>query len=80
MTAIDTVLRAIQLAGHRGPECFGSGGDLRRLDRTVLHDDQHGTAVVALAALLTPCAAWAAGSRTAPSASRMGAGARIERL
>jgi malate dehydrogenase (oxaloacetate-decarboxylating) len=44
---------AIQLEDFAAPECFEIEAKLReRLDRPVLHDDQHGTAVVALAALL----------------------------
>jgi malate dehydrogenase (oxaloacetate-decarboxylating) len=45
---------AIQLEDIRAPECFEVEERLReRLDIPVLHDDQHGTAVVVLAALLT---------------------------
>ena len=57
---VDTVIAiapsfgAIQLEDIAAPECFEIEAELiRRLDRPVLHDDQHGTAVVALAALLT---------------------------
>ena len=57
---IETVLRiaptfgAIQLEDIAAPACFEIERELAlRLDRPVLHDDQHGTAVVALAALLT---------------------------
>jgi malate dehydrogenase (oxaloacetate-decarboxylating) len=56
---IETVLAiapsfgAIQLEDIAAPECFEIEEELtRRLDQPVLHDDQHGTAVVALAALL----------------------------
>ena len=43
---------AIQLEDFAAPECFEIEDELRRrLDRPVLHDDQHGTAVVVLAAL-----------------------------
>jgi malate dehydrogenase (oxaloacetate-decarboxylating) len=43
---------AIQLEDFAAPECFEIEAELRRrLDRPVLHDDQHGTAVVVLAAL-----------------------------
>jgi malate dehydrogenase (oxaloacetate-decarboxylating) len=56
----DTVARiaptfgAIQLEDIAAPACFEVERALvGRLDRPVLHDDQHGTAVVALAALLT---------------------------
>ncbi len=45
---------AIQLEDIAAPACFEIERALAaRLDRPVLHDDQHGTAVVALAALLT---------------------------
>lgn len=45
---------AIQLEDIAAPACFEIERALvTRLDRPVLHDDQHGTAVVALAALLT---------------------------
>ncbi len=57
---VETVVRiaptfgAIQLEDIAAPACFEIERELaRRLDRPVLHDDQHGTAVVALAALLT---------------------------
>jgi len=57
---VDTVVTiapsfgAIQLEDIAAPECFEIEAELiRRLDRPVLHDDQHGTAVVVLAALLT---------------------------
>lgn len=44
---------AIQLEDIAAPECFAIESELvRRLRIPVLHDDQHGTAVVALAALL----------------------------
>ena len=43
---------AIQLEDIAAPACFEIEDELRRrLDKPVLHDDQHGTAVVALAAL-----------------------------
>jgi malate dehydrogenase (oxaloacetate-decarboxylating) len=57
---IETIARiaptfgAIQLEDIAAPDCFEIERTLiERLDRPVLHDDQHGTAVVALAALLT---------------------------
>ncbi len=54
VTAIAPSFGAIQLEDIAAPECFEIESELiRRLDRPVLHDDQHGTAVVALAALLT---------------------------
>jgi len=44
---------AIQLEDFAAPACFEIEEGLRaRLDRPVLHDDQHGTAVVTLAAVL----------------------------
>ena len=59
-TIVETVARiaptfgAIQLEDIAAPACFEIERVLiERLDRPVLHDDQHGTAVVALAALLT---------------------------
>jgi malate dehydrogenase (oxaloacetate-decarboxylating) len=54
VTAIAPSFGAIQLEDIAAPECFEIEAELiRRLDRPVLHDDQHGTAVVTLAALLT---------------------------
>ena len=57
---VDTIERiapsfgAIQLEDIAAPRCFEIERELvRRLDRPVLHDDQHGTAVVTLAALLS---------------------------
>ncbi len=51
--AIASSFGAIQLEDIAAPECFEIEAELvRRLDIPVLHDDQHGTAVVALAALL----------------------------
>lgn len=50
--AIADSFGAIQLEDFAAPECFAIESELRRrLDKPVLHDDQHGTAVVALAAL-----------------------------
>ncbi|HET8691939.1 MAG TPA: NAD-dependent malic enzyme [Steroidobacteraceae bacterium] len=44
---------AVQLEDFAAPACFAIEEGLRaRLDRPVLHDDQHGTAVVTLAAVL----------------------------
>ncbi len=58
-TIVDTIERvapsfgAIQLEDIAAPECFQIEEELqRRLQIPVLHDDQHGTAVVTLAALL----------------------------
>ena len=43
---------AIQLEDFAAPECFEIEQELqRRLDKPVMHDDQHGTAVVTLGAL-----------------------------
>lgn len=54
VTSIAPSFGAIQLEDIRAPECFEIESRLReRLDIPVLHDDQHGTAVVTLAALLS---------------------------
>lgn len=51
--AIHLSFGAIQLEDFAAPECFEIESRLRaRLEKPVLHDDQHGTAVVALAALI----------------------------
>jgi malate dehydrogenase (oxaloacetate-decarboxylating) len=53
VTGIATSFGAIQLEDFAAPECFEIEQTLRaRLDKPVLHDDQHGTAVVTLAALI----------------------------
>lgn len=53
IVAIASGFGAIQLEDFAAPECFEIEAGLRqRLDRPVLHDDQHGTAVVVLAAAL----------------------------
>lgn len=59
-TIVDTVMSiapsfgAIQLEDISGPSCFGIEERLKeKLDIPVLHDDQHGTAVVTLSALLS---------------------------
>ena len=53
VAGIATSFGAIQLEDFAAPECFEIESQLRaRLDMPVLHDDQHGTAVVTLAALL----------------------------
>ncbi|NVJ59964.1 MAG: NADP-dependent malic enzyme [Gammaproteobacteria bacterium] len=45
---------AILLEDIKAPECFQIETELvQRLDKPVFHDDQHGTAIVTLAALLT---------------------------
>ena len=50
--AIEKSFGAIQLEDFAAPECFEIEAELRRrLRKPVLHDDQHGTAVVVLAAL-----------------------------
>jgi len=49
---IELSFGAIQLEDFAAPECFAIEQELqRRLEKPVLHDDQHGTAVVTLAAL-----------------------------
>ncbi len=53
VTAIEMSFGAIQLEDFAAPECFAIESQLQaRLSKPVLHDDQHGTAVVALAALI----------------------------
>ena len=59
---VETVLRiaptfaGIHLEDIRSPDCFFIEEELsRRLRRPVLHDDQHGTATVALAAVIRAC-------------------------
>jgi malate dehydrogenase (oxaloacetate-decarboxylating) len=52
IAAIETSFGAIQLEDFAAPECFEIEQKLQaRIAKPVLHDDQHGTAVVALAAL-----------------------------
>jgi malate dehydrogenase (oxaloacetate-decarboxylating) len=54
ISAIEMSFGAIQLEDFAAPECFEIEERLRtQLKKPVLHDDQHGTAVVALAALMT---------------------------
>lgn len=54
VAAIAGSFGAIQLEDIRAPECFEVERQLiERLDIPVMHDDQHGTAVVALAAALS---------------------------
>jgi malate dehydrogenase (oxaloacetate-decarboxylating) len=51
--AIEASFGAIQLEDFAAPECFEIEQTLQaQLNKPVLHDDQHGTAVVALAALI----------------------------
>ena len=53
VAAIASGFGAIQLEDFAAPACFAIEEGLRaRLEKPVLHDDQHGTAVVTLAALL----------------------------
>jgi len=59
---VDTVLRlsltfgGIHLEDIRIPDCYRIEEELiARLDKPVMHDDQHGTATVALAALINAC-------------------------
>ncbi len=53
IAAIASSFGAIQLEDFAAPACFEIEAGLRaRLDKPVLHDDQHGTAVVVLAATL----------------------------
>jgi len=53
VAAIEMSFGAIQLEDFAAPECFAIEQELQaRLQKPVLHDDQHGTAVVALAALI----------------------------
>jgi malate dehydrogenase (oxaloacetate-decarboxylating) len=47
---------AIQIEDVEAPACFEIEEELiRRLEKPVMHDDQHGTAVVALAAAINAC-------------------------
>jgi malate dehydrogenase (oxaloacetate-decarboxylating) len=59
ITAVVRVSRGfggIHLEDIRSPDCYRIEEELmRRLDKPVLHDDQHGTATAALAALLNAC-------------------------
>jgi malate dehydrogenase (oxaloacetate-decarboxylating) len=53
LVAIEMSFGAIQLEDFAAPECFEIEQQLQaRVQKPVLHDDQHGTAVVALAALI----------------------------
>ncbi|HWZ62172.1 MAG TPA: malic enzyme-like NAD(P)-binding protein [Steroidobacteraceae bacterium] len=53
IAGIEMSFGAIQLEDFAAPECFEIEQQLqKRLSKPVLHDDQHGTAVVTLAALL----------------------------
>ena len=56
VVAIAPTFGAINLEDIRSPECFIIEEELqRRLPIPVMHDDQHGTAVVVLASLLNAC-------------------------
>ena len=56
VVAIAPSFGGIQLEDIAAPECFEIESALvERLDKPVLHDDQHGTAVVTLAALINAC-------------------------
>src|SRR5512146_1499742 len=56
VTAIAPTFAAIQLEDISAPRCFGIEERLQAaLDIPVMHDDQHGTAVVATAALTNAC-------------------------
>lgn len=59
---VETVVRlshsfgGIHLEDIRIPECFRIETELdRRLEKPVMHDDQHGTAIAALAAIINAC-------------------------
>ncbi|HEV2212937.1 MAG TPA: NADP-dependent malic enzyme, partial [Gammaproteobacteria bacterium] len=54
--AIESSFGAIHLEDIGAPECFEVEEELvKRLKKPVLHDDQHGTAVVTLAGLISAC-------------------------
>ncbi len=54
--AISSGFAAIQLEDIRTPDCFIIEEELiKRLEMPVMHDDQHGTAVVSLAAIINAC-------------------------
>lgn len=56
VVAISPTFSAIQLEDISAPRCFEIEETLqKRLDIPVMHDDQHGTAVVTTAALMTAC-------------------------
>lgn len=56
VSSVATSFAAIHLEDIRSPECFEIEERLsHRLDKPVLHDDQHGTAVVVLAATINAC-------------------------
>ena len=56
VAAIAPTFAAIQLEDISAPRCFKIEEELqKRLDIPVMHDDQHGTAVVATAVLTVAC-------------------------
>lgn len=56
VVAVSAGFAAIQLEDIKTPDCFQIEEELiRRLAMPVMHDDQHGTAVVSLAAVLNAC-------------------------
>jgi malate dehydrogenase (oxaloacetate-decarboxylating) len=66
VVAVSRSFGGIHLEDIRIPECFAIEAELdRRLDKPVMHDDQHGTATVALSALLNACRATGLDPRTA---------------
>ncbi len=75
VVAIESSFGAIQLEDFAAPECFEIERTLRaRLRKPVLHDDQHGTAVVALAALIN-AARFSGHDLTASTVGQLGLGA-----
>jgi malate dehydrogenase (oxaloacetate-decarboxylating) len=73
--SIEMSFGAIQLEDFAAPECFEIEQKLRaRLKKPVLHDDQHGTAVVALAALIN-AARYAGRNLRASTVGQIGLGA-----
>ena len=74
VTAIAPGFGGINLEDISAPRCFEIEERLRAtLDIPVFHDDQHGTAVVVLAALLNALKVVGKGSRTSASSSRASA-------
>ena len=56
IAAISQSFGGINLEDIKGPECFYIEKELiRRCDIPVFHDDQHGTAIIATAALMNAC-------------------------
>ncbi len=73
--AIESSFGAIHLEDIAAPECFAIESQLQaRLKKPVLHDDQHGTAVVALAALIN-AARYARHDLTTSTVGQIGLGA-----